>query len=555
MASMVTSVVIGDYRYYLYDDGTARAEVNSNLGKTSYGQLQQSVSYQGATYSLISLERCFYGCYALTTAPEIPSGVTSMTECFRGCSALANPPTIPDTVTNLEWAFRDCTSMTAPPTLPSSAQNLHGCFRGCTSLASAPVIPVRAYNIAACFYGCTSLTAAPSIPPSVTQVNSCFSQCTALTGNISVSGTPSSYSSCFLDTTLPIRLICSSDAILTTWQQVAATGNNGNVIAVYVENNPAPTATLNVTRVGSDGSTVPNESGEWAYVRVETTISTDQAPDNVARAPIVTKDGSSVVPSTHASGTASYVDWVSLGDDKTHRIGATPRDLYKSGGEVIVPLAGTYSPMEFYTKPILNDDDEVIGYEGGVGASFGKHATREGVLDVAWDVESEGEVSCGVSGGVPAHTLSSKVTVDDVYPIGSVYMNVSATDPSTLFPGTTWRALAPGRVLVGAGTTTDSRGESKTFSNGASGGEFSHLLSGQESGVKGHTHKLNECRTNAETSGYGLTATSGFSDRVLVDTSVDARKRATETSGDIAATSAHNNIQPYLVVHMWERTA
>lgn len=508
MASVVTNVTIGDYRYTLWDDGHASAMVTDKT-KSSYDALQANVTYEGATYALTGLNSCFQVCTSLTATPSIPSGVTTMDQCFYGCTSLTTAPTIPSSVTSMRN----------------------------------------------CFYNCRLLTTVPNIPSGVTNMGGCFMYCRSLTGTIAVHGTPSYYNSCFYNTTLPIRLICSSDTILPTWQQVAATGNNGNVIAMYVENNPAPTATLNVTRVGSDGSTVPNESGEWAYVQVETTVSTDQAPDNVARAPIITKDGSSVVPSTHASGTASYVDWVSLGDDKTHRIGATPRDLYKNGGEVIVTLAGTYSPMEFYTKPILNEHDEVIGYEGGVGASFGKHATREGVLDVAWDVESEGEVSCGVAGGLPAHTLSSKVTVDDVYPIGSIYMNVSSTNPSTLFPGTTWRALAPGRVLIGAGTTTDSRGESKTFSNGASGGEFSHLLSGQESGVKGHTHKLNECRSNAEASGYGLTATSGFSDRVLVDTSVDARKRATETSGDIAATNAHNNIQPYLVVHMWERTA
>lgn len=43
-----------------------------------------------------------------------------------------------------------------------------------------------------------------------------------------------------------------------------------------------------------------------------------------------------------------------------------------------------------------------------------------------------------------------KNIVDLVYPIGSIYMSVSSTSPTTLFGGT-WEAL-PGRFLLGAGT-------------------------------------------------------------------------------------------------------
>jgi hypothetical protein len=346
MANEIAEVVIGDYRYKLFDDGTARA-LTVDKTKSSYGELRTSITYEGATYAMTDMNSCFWGCENLESSPAIPQDVTTMAACFYRCFSLVDAPALPDGVTNL--------------------------FQ--------------------CFAGCRSLTTVQSVPSGVTRVEQCFTGCVSLTGNIFAGTPPTSYAKCFAGTELPITIYVRSQENQRGWQQVAATGTNGNVSAIYPENNPAPTATLNVTRVGSDGSTVPNESGEWAYVQVETTVSTDQAPDNVARAPIITKDGSSVVPSTHASGTASYVDWVSLGDDKTHRIGATPRDLYKSGGEVIVTLAGTYSPMEFYTKPILDEHDEVIGYEGGVGASFGKHATREGVLDVAWDIESEGDVS------------------------------------------------------------------------------------------------------------------------------------------------------------------
>ncbi len=330
MASEVTTVTIGDYQYTLYDDQTAAALARDRT-KSSYGALQSSVTHEGVTYALTSLSYCFLDCTALTTAPVIPSGVTNMFACFQS-TALTTAPSIPSSVTNMQ----------------------------------------------ACFAFCTALTTAPSIPNGVTNVSFCFEGCTALTGTIAVHGTPTSYSSCFRDTTQPIVLVVSDSSEVPTWKQVAATGNNGNVTVRDVSANPAPTATITATRVASRGSTTPDETGRYAYVTVRTTASTEQAPDNVAQAPTITLDGTTYTP-LDPSGTATFACWVALGDDFGHVIGATPRDLYKTGTTVTVTLPSTYSPMEFHRT--------------GDGASFGKHATRAGLLDVAWDIESDGDVS------------------------------------------------------------------------------------------------------------------------------------------------------------------
>lgn len=45
-----------------------------------------------------------------------------------------------------------------------------------------------------------------------------------------------------------------------------------------------------------------------------------------------------------------------------------------------------------------------------------------------------------------------KINVDFIYPIGSIYMSVNSTNPSTLF-GRTWSAWGKGRVPVGIDTS------------------------------------------------------------------------------------------------------
>jgi len=219
----------------------------------------------------------------------------------------------------------------------------------------------------------------------------------------------------------------------------------------------------------------------------------------------------------------------------------------------------------------------------------------------------QGDVSCGgTSGDAPAHTLAGKqdqltagtgitidannvisasgsFSIDAVYPVGSIYMNVNSTDPSTLFPNTTWARISEGRVLLGQGSYTDGNNDTRTFANGTSGGNYAHALVTGETPLRkhhhglnnhthtmSHTHKLSECRTNAEVGGYGLTVTGGFSNRVLIDQGTASKQRSTQgsssanTGGSTANTTdtsdssnvtAHNNIQPYFVVYMWRRVS
>lgn len=76
-----------------------------------------------------------------------------------------------------------------------------------------------------------------------------------------------------------------------------------------------------------------------------------------------------------------------------------------------------------------------------------------------------------------AGMMNPGLTVDDVYPVGSIYMSVNATDPGKLFGGT-WQRIKE-RFLLGTGDTHGA---------GSTGGEFEHTLTVEE--MPKHSHSM-----------------------------------------------------------------
>ena len=199
-----------------------------NKTKTSYAALPTIAEIQSVTgepVEVIDLSDCFRGCFSLTTAPAIPSGVTNMSHCFRECDLLTTAPTIPSSVTNMFECFMACNKLTTAPTIPSSVTDMGHCFDGCSSLTTAPAIPSSVTNMFGCFTHCTSLTTAPAIPSGVTNMGYCFNMCTALTGKITINANPSTYMRCMAGTQNEIMLTGSS----TLLQNIANTATNNNV--------------------------------------------------------------------------------------------------------------------------------------------------------------------------------------------------------------------------------------------------------------------------------------------------------------------------------------
>jgi len=142
-----------------------------------------------------------------------------------------------------------------------------------------------------------------------------------------------------------------------------------------------------------------------------------------------------------------------------------------------------------------------------------------------------------------------------VYPVGSVYINATdSTNPGTLLGFGTWSAFAAGRVPVGRAT-------SGTFATGGSTG-------GAETVSASHTHNqgslkaaIGACNDNVGNIGYQAgTAISGVSYTYSINgtpSSISNINHATPVYGSTGSggSSTQANLQPYVVVYMWRRTA
>ena len=186
--------------------------------------------------------------------------------------------------------------------------------------------------------------------------------------------------------------------------------------------------------------------------------------------------------------------------------------------------------------------------KGGKGIAFGKVAEADNLADYNFDVQFRKNFKLKTPGGI-------KSFLDAVYPVGSIYMSVKATNPGTLFGGT-WVAIA-GKFLIGVGTHTDTNGDKRTLSAGQIGGEYGHVLSIDE--MAEHNHSIHVAGTRLDVNGD-----NNFRVQVYTPTSGGdfwnlGLARSPQGSHDAAITATgnskkHNNIPPYLAVYMWQRT-
>jgi microcystin-dependent protein len=122
--------------------------------------------------------------------------------------------------------------------------------------------------------------------------------------------------------------------------------------------------------------------------------------------------------------------------------------------------------------------------------------------------------------------------LDRLHPIGSIWISVASTDPGTLVGGT-WAAFGAGRVMVGVDSTDSAFSTVEGIA-----GEKTHTLTVAEIPSHRHTDHMNSDALAAAggdwpTNTNGLQSYTGY-----------------EGGGE-----AHNNLQPYINVYFFKRTA
>lgn len=159
-------------------------------------------------------------------------------------------------------------------------------------------------------------------------------------------------------------------------------------------------------------------------------------------------------------------------------------------------------------------------------------------------------------------TAAIAAAKEALYPVGSIYINAGAsTNPATLLGFGTWVAFGAGRVMVGL-NGSDSLFDTLEETGGS-----------KDAIVVSHTHTTTDTRLSSVTTfdrgggGFGTTTvpvsgtssprilTSGGGSDIYQVSAAFTNSQASLTSGSAGSSGTNANLQPYVTVAMWKRTA
>lgn len=188
----------------------------------------------------------------------------------------------------------------------------------------------------------------------------------------------------------------------------------------------------------------------------------------------------------------------------------------------------------YYRTPAeLKSDIGVNGYLPTTGGTMTGAITTKGIKLTSGTDFGSSLPSSLQSNQLFFQTLGSNYILDNVYPVGSIYMSVNSTNPKNLFGGT-WEQIQ-GRFLFGMNSS---------YPAGSTGGEITHKLTQGE--MPKHNHIIYAPNAGGPDEGAAL----GFPE-VGSPNTWWAAACMTEQTGD---NEAHNNMPPYLSVYIWKRT-
>ena len=149
---------------------------------------------------------------------------------------------------------------------------------------------------------------------------------------------------------------------------------------------------------------------------------------------------------------------------------------------------------------------------------------------------------------VTAAKIAAGALTNVVYPVGSIFTTVTNYADSAAvvnaIGGTTWTAFGAGRVLVGL-DSSDTDFDTVEETGGAK------TITLDVTQIPAHTHDVQVTqRVTSDDAASGSRVLTA--DRNITTSTIDITGMTAKTTG---GGQAHDNVQPYIVVYMWKRTA
>lgn len=295
-------------------------------------------------------------------------------------------------------------------------------------------------------------------------------------------------------------------------------------VNIMVYENSLPSLSLKAERCTSTG--VLNNNGTYLKITPIYTCANVNAKNYIA-SKTFSISGTSYKNITGVSGTAFILGNNDILISKSYDVtGVVVDALGQSSGTITIKVSSSSVPIN------MRDDQ--------TGIAFGKYAEKANTFDSAWDIFIKGE----------------KV-ISNPYPIGSIYTSVNNVNPTSLFGGT-WVAYSQGRTLVGVDTTQpefDSVKKAGGHKNMQAHGHPINLTS-STNGNHGHVTEYHYFANGTGTT-YGHVVGGSWVFGSPMNGVAAAGNHNHTISGATTDYGLGNaqNLQPYITVYFWLRTA
>jgi hypothetical protein len=161
-----------------------------------------------------------------------------------------------------------------------------------------------------------------------------------------------------------------------------------------------------------------------------------------------------------------------------------------------------------------------------------------------------------------ATTAFVQTALRALYPVGSIYINAGvSTNPNTLLGFGTWTAFGAGRVMVGLNSSDSSFDALEETGGSKDAIVVAHTHTGTTGSSGTHTHDgiLRESETGQSkitlNRSPGSETEYGTGDNTSSLTDSAGSHTHTFTTGSTGSSGTNANLQPYITVAMWKRTA